>query len=348
MNTDETKNIYFINVAKTVAIFLVVLAHLPIPNLLHAFINSFHMPLFFIITGYLIFTDATPFRKLLIKKIRTLLIPYYLFAILSWLYWYFIGNEQGVETGSGDKVISYITGALLAIPDKEYLGFNFPLWFLPSLFCAEILFYWIKKWFNKYSFIPVLILFGLGVLLNESRSPRLPLGIDVSFFALLFIQIGQWLQNKSIQNNCLHTLSFSRKILLSGILLCITIYIAQINQDIRVISMAKRIFNNYFLFLTGAVSGSLCILYLSLCFCKMRLFDFYGRNTIFILGLHLVTLGLIKGIQVYGFHIPLSLTEQQFGISVLYTLLVFVLLIPVIYIVNKYIPFLIGRKEGIL
>jgi fucose 4-O-acetylase-like acetyltransferase len=344
-----SKNIYFVNVAKTLAIFLVVLAHLSIPYGFHSFINAFHMPLFFVITGYLINTEKTSFKFFFIKKLKTLLIPYYVFVVLSFVFWYFLGRKYGNDALSEYDLAKYISGSFLAIPSKEYLGFNFPLWFLPSLFCAEIMLYWIKRILKNYFSIVIICLFGLGILLKEMNLFRLPLGIDVALFALLFIQTGQWLKNKNRMDRYICNPPLWMKMLLSIVFLFVTIYISQVNGEPNIVSMAKRIFNNYVLYLIGAVSGSLFILYLSNCLLfKSPIFNFYGRNTIVILCLHLIILSLIKGIQVFILHIPLSATESNLGINILYVIFTFILLIPVIYFINKYTPFIIGRKKGII
>ena len=50
---EDTKRIDFIDVAKGIAIFLVVYGHTYDGRNLHLFIYSFHMPLFFFISGLL-------------------------------------------------------------------------------------------------------------------------------------------------------------------------------------------------------------------------------------------------------------------------------------------------------
>jgi fucose 4-O-acetylase-like acetyltransferase len=350
-SSQSKKNIYFINVAKTLAIFLMVLAHLPISWKTHAFINGFHMPLFFIITGLLISVETISFPCFLIKKIRTLLLPYFVFAGISLIFWYFAGSKYGDDAGSEQNLTNYFAGALLAIPTKEFLGFNFPIWYLPSLFCAEILFYQIREIFKKYCFITVVLLLGLGILLKEMNCVRLPYGIDVSLFAIFFIQIGQWLKDKNRIEKYICIPSLSLKLILSIVFFCLTLYITWTNvgsdRDL-VPSMAKRIFNNYFLYFTGAIFGSLFILYLSNCTPKISIFNFYGRNTIIILCLHIIVLTFVKGIQVFLLQIPLTVTEAIYGINPLYCIVTFILFIPIIYCFNTWAPFLIGRKKGIL
>ncbi|MDR1592472.1 MAG: hypothetical protein LBS16_06285, partial [Prevotellaceae bacterium] len=72
---NPASDIYFVNVAKTVAIAFVALAHLGLTENLASFINSFRMPFFFFISGYLLKIDNVVFIDFVRKKFRSLLIP---------------------------------------------------------------------------------------------------------------------------------------------------------------------------------------------------------------------------------------------------------------------------------
>ncbi|HON53348.1 MAG TPA: acyltransferase family protein [Bacteroidales bacterium] len=71
------QRINWIDYAKVIGIYLVVLGHLPIPEQGSVYIYSFHMPLFFFISGFLSKTNNITFRQFILKKIRTLIIPYH-------------------------------------------------------------------------------------------------------------------------------------------------------------------------------------------------------------------------------------------------------------------------------
>jgi len=128
----------------------------------------------------------------------------------------------------------------------------------------------------------------------------------------------------------------------------LTYYVSNMNNSHGIISMVHRVFNNYFLFFAVAFSGSLFIIFLSNCIPNHRLFRFYGRNTIIILGFHLMCFSLLKAVQLFIFHIPLEIANENFLINILYAVSTFILLSPVIYLINKYLPFTIGREKGIL
>lgn len=342
----QSTNIYFLNVAKTIAIFLMALAHLPIPERLYAFINSFHMPLFFLISGYLLSVSDISFKTFLKKKITTLLLPYYFFVLVTFLFWFFIGRKFGNDLLTEYSLTKYLTGAVLAIPAKEFMGFNLPIWFLPSLFCTELIFYAVNRFFKKYAFLFSLALFALGVFIREIELFRFPYGLDVSMFSLLFVNLGYWLREKGLVEKyivCRRSVLLKTFVLLLTLLL--TLFISDFNGSVL---MYQCYFNNYALFFAGALSGIVCTLYLASMVPFSPLFNFFGRNTILILAFHLMTFSLIKGIQYFLFGLPLELAEEYWYINILYVIIAFILLAPIIYLVNKYTPFLLGRKRGIL
>jgi len=306
------------------------------------------MPVFFIITGFLINVDDISFGKLVRKKVKTILIPYYFFAIITFVFWYFIETKFEEPVDRHQDVINYSIGLLLGIPSKEYLGFNFPIWYLPSLFCSELLFFAIRKFFAKYAILPIILSVGIGIFLTEIHFIRLPYGIDVSLFSILFIYIGYISRKRNwIEKGISSPRPFLKIILILGFLL-LTIIVSQVNTGEELVSMVKRSFNNYLLFFIGGLSGTLFLLYLGSFFNKSAVFNFFGRNTVIILGFHLMTLTIIKGIQVFALKTPLSATDNNFIMSLAYTVLVFLLLTPVIYFINRYIPSLLGRKKAIL
>ena len=77
------KQIDFISICKGIGIILVVLGHLNIGEYWHQVIYSFHMPLFFFISGYLfknIYLEIP--KEFLLKKAKTLYIPFVKWALI--------------------------------------------------------------------------------------------------------------------------------------------------------------------------------------------------------------------------------------------------------------------------
>ena len=70
------KRIEYIDIAKGVAIILVLLGHIETcPAGLKSSIYSFHMPLFFILSGYFM-KEGTELRLLAKKLFKSLMVPY--------------------------------------------------------------------------------------------------------------------------------------------------------------------------------------------------------------------------------------------------------------------------------
>ncbi len=87
----------FIDIAKGIGIFLVVLGHSLVPQVresvpaakfLWIFIYNFHMPLFFFLSGWLFergLPKYTSKRKFILNKFKFLMIPYFVFSILTYV-----------------------------------------------------------------------------------------------------------------------------------------------------------------------------------------------------------------------------------------------------------------------
>ena len=140
MNTITIQNrINWIDWAKVIAISLVVFGHIPmIPgNLPQKYITSFHMPLFFLISGYL--TKKETFGKRTLQKYwHTLIIPYIFYNIIFYPYWI----VRHMVDGPNDCIFEYIRpiiGALflqLRTPISDPL--NEVTWFVAVLLVMKI------------------------------------------------------------------------------------------------------------------------------------------------------------------------------------------------------------------
>jgi fucose 4-O-acetylase-like acetyltransferase len=349
--------IYFVNAAKTLAIALVVLAHLPERESTAVFINSFRMPFFFIVSGYLLKTEGISFASYVYKKFRSLLTPYYVFVVISFLAWYFVGRKYGVDAEGGYDTRKYLAGVLLAIPSKEYLGFNLPMWFLPALFTADMWLFFIRKLRLDFQWLASILLFAVGILVHENGVAGLPYGLDVSLFAVLFLHAGGRLAKSAGSPFAVHKQGIKKERLesrkhrktalwLSAIVsFAMCIVVSQTNIAGGHVEMYRCNFNNYLLFIVGAFSGSAFVLCLSMLLPEIRLFNFFGRNTLIIMAFHLLCFSLLKGVQHFIFRIPLEMIEESMALRIVYVVLTFALLSPVIYFINRYIPELLGRKR---
>ena len=111
---------YWLDIAKGIAIFLMVIGHTSIPNVVSDFIYAFHMPLFFIASGLASDYDRHTWGGYAKHKSYTIMLPFLTYSIIVILLQCSIGTldvANLLKTGWG----------------------GYALWFVPILYLASIL-----------------------------------------------------------------------------------------------------------------------------------------------------------------------------------------------------------------
>ena len=146
------KRLGWIDIAKGIGIMLVVLGHTIVPglrekydvaNFLWTFIYSFHMPLFFFLSGYLFEHGLKRYadkKRFLLSKARKLLLPYLFFSVFAYV---FIAlalkvSKLAVILQDGGYTASSVIQALLGILSyHEHIDKH--IWFCYALFVSFLL-----------------------------------------------------------------------------------------------------------------------------------------------------------------------------------------------------------------
>lgn len=147
----ESKRVQWLDVAKGITIILMVLGHTSIPNCLSNFIFAFHMPLFFIASGWCTNWTKDNYGAFVLKKLRTLGIPFLVYSVAVIL----IARLSGYQEIEWRGVLA-----------KGWEGYA--LWFVPVLFLSLVIAKSIMSFINKVWFryaICVLLILG-GALLR--------------------------------------------------------------------------------------------------------------------------------------------------------------------------------------
>ena len=166
------------DVMKGILIVLVVIGHTSIKI---PYIDPFwfHMPAFFMITGYLSkkwmgFKDIVYFRR----KIFQLLIPYLSYSVLFYL---LIGY-----TPLWKYILKVLLGGTLNIT-----SFSYPFWYINALLVALIVYGFSKQFSRKIQILFVFLLYFIIHLMSFMKfHPPVPWGIDTAMGALVFICLG--------------------------------------------------------------------------------------------------------------------------------------------------------------
>jgi polysaccharide biosynthesis protein PslL len=181
-----------IDIARGIAIFSVVLAHLD-TGLKGQIIYLFHMPFFFIVSGYLHRVDRDEIGFLR-KKITSLLVPYfgYLFVFKSPVIFGFL---LGVFRQPSVEAVKILLGYLARLLHGGYLlkGDVGVFWFVTCLFLTQQLFNFISvRNRNPQRLLAIAVaLYALSVL--DQLSPvylGFPWAANVVFGAFFFYALG--------------------------------------------------------------------------------------------------------------------------------------------------------------
>lgn len=97
-NNGSSGRLRFVDIAKGISIICIILGHLGIHAITRV-VFTFHVPIFFLITGYFVSTKMSV-RDFAAKKARMLLVPYYVTSLVMILVAAGIGLRNGNMRGS--------------------------------------------------------------------------------------------------------------------------------------------------------------------------------------------------------------------------------------------------------
>ena len=326
MNPSGSTRLNYIDFAKGIGIILVILGHISyLSDNSRIFIVSFHMPLFFVISGLLIYLKneaGRDFNTLIKLKAKRMMLPYFLYSaagILIYIVYYLItGRDGGFPT-----VISDIIQTL------TLYGFSV-MWFLPAIFGAELLFiFLIKK--TKYPPVIMIVLTAAAMILNTYLERAnalygtetvfsvfhlvavmlLRIPVCASFTALGYYITKLWDRAPSLGPALFGKLTLPADIFIGIDLIGLTAVISHLNG---VTDLHFLIFNNVFFYYISALSGSFGLILL----CKamegaaklppLRLLSYFGQNSLIIMVTHLNFYVLLCA-EIGGFHFTKGLPE---------------------------------------
>jgi len=343
--------ITWIDNLKALGIFLVVLAHHEndLPNYLLKYIYSFHVPLFFFASGLVFNPDKyTSIKILLIDKVRSLLIPYFVFSFLTYLFWLILNVTRGyVAIGSSDMILPLI--GIFYSSNWIWMTHNPPLWFLTCLFVVEVEFYLLYQYSRKVHVSGALVLCLLlalsisGSIMSRYFLFRLPWGLDISITALPLFGIAFYAKPilfKLLKRDNLP--AFRTLIPLLIFLLSISIFVSSAGDFVN---MGCNRVHDYFHFIVAGIAGVLSCCIISAIIPRNRILTFIGANTIIILAFHLPAWSFMRGIQLALSKIHWDLLQSSIIVNTIYSLIQIMLTVPIILFVNRYLPLIIKHDS---
>lgn len=338
-NIDTNNRLDWLDVLKCLAMFAVICGHAATNDAagsLKFYIYSFHMPLFFIVSGMTLHLQLSrreySFADIFKNKCRTLLLPYLIFNLLTIPLWLCYFRLFDPEAGS-------LSGLLTAIVYSNPTWSSLPIsasWFLTTLFLATLLFFAAIRACKGRS-LPLAIvcmLVGIaGYIISRFDSINLlyPWHLSTVPVATMLLMFG-YLFMKNIDR-------IEAIIRWPYLLIVVTFFIGFFAAGANSrITMGLNHYGNFLLFLIAVSAFSLMFYLIATVVPSLGVFKLIGRNTIVYLCLH--ELGIIA-------MNTLSPVTKAFvtNIPVIAALVIFIVLIPVAYVTERYLPWLIGRRR---
>lgn len=288
-----SKRINWIDYAKGLAIFLVIAGHsVRLHSVTWNFIFSFHMPVFFLISGYL-FKVREP-MDIFKRKFPRIIKPYIstcvllIIGSLSIMIYHHVLIADIVKN-SIKLVIASLYGSGVPSPKPFiYIPMIGAIWFLLSLFIAELIFsILVKLTVNRnpiYLFLSTSMISFLGFIIGKFI--LLPLSLDSALLATFYLYVGYVVKKHNLFPR---TFNLPVKIIML-LLWFFTVYLGGV-------SLVNVDFPLFPISLIGSICGS----YFFMIFCKylsdhnilnMQMI-YIGKESLIILCFHLIEMYFI-------------------------------------------------------
>ena len=331
-NKQNEGRLLWVDLAKSFGLFLVFWGHSlygggQVADVINRAIYSFHMPMFFILSGYVTKPDQNTFWQYAKKKFCRIVLPALILYILAFPVFFILVDRPDLSLLSFIERIFYIKG--------ECLG-NKPVWFFFCLFQILIM----VKLFDLPNYrVRGLVIMGvcslvLSYLIYISKLSFFKLlGFDKCVLGLFFYVCGMMLKSAVL----------NKHIIRIGLILLPIWIVTGVFLNVKV-RMYDMHLGSFWLFVLSGITGSLFFFSFCKIFEKFKTIPIvstigeYARWTVFIVSSH-----YILSYIFLQFFVKLSLLNTYIHVitSFCFVLIALLLYYPICRWVDKHIPVLI-------
>jgi fucose 4-O-acetylase-like acetyltransferase len=333
----------WLDAAKGLGILLVMLGHTDIPSQLKTYIYTFHMPLFFFLSGYLFTLKKFPNLKVFLsKRTKSLILPYLCFSLVAYI-WFIIVFHFGFVKYR-ENLLMPLIGSFVAIRSSLWTVHTGALWFIDCLFCTEFLFYFITKIGRKKIAIGIVLIFisVLGCLYNKLVGKPLPWSLDITMISVGFYGSGYFYKEyRSKLDRFINKKTFACLISIN----MAAGYVNFIHSGTRV-DLYNSSLGNIGLFYLSAFSGIGAFIILIKRIKYSKNLQYIGENSLIYLSLHQKIVFFLFNLIIHNFLTGSdSIIEIPIVKGLLYTVIAAIALVPAVYSINHFFPFMLGKTK---
>lgn len=320
------KRIWFIDYAKIIGLWMVIIAHLyssegyDASNIIRTYIYGFHMPFFFAISGMLYKQRKEGLKFALLKNVKSLLIPWLVFNLLFIL----------IEIITTDKSVIDIVKTFCSCVYKGKDTYCQASWFVICLFYIKCMFdilKYTKKMYFAYIFFVLAFIYKFKYFYFASAT------IGFTFYYLGYVSF-EYLKKVS-------RLDLNKWLFAITAIVCfiISYYLTQINGKVSVYAASIK---NPFIFYANSIIGSLGIIALALLFNKQAS-NFTAKLSTASIGVVLTHVAIVKKVRIFRSNFQLDYIELFVWYSIA-ACCIYIICYYIYVIINKYTPWVFGRR----
>ena len=211
------KRLEYIDYARGFCIILMIMGHIGFGDAFYKFIHAFHMPIFFVMSGYL-YRDKENIGSEIVRKIKQLIVPYFIIGIGHYLIWLVLNHDSDDLT---EPLIN-----LLWVNTNLNMPIAGALWFLTCLFWVDVIFMVTKKFLKNASGIIFIALAILGSVFTQITDIRLPWALDAAMVGIGFYYAGYLLKKYSSKPAVGKLMELSLPVTaVSAVVICVLIFV---------------------------------------------------------------------------------------------------------------------------
>ncbi len=337
----------YIDIAKGLGILMVVWAHIMITGFTHQLFYSFHMPLFFLLSGMLFQREKYhSLGTFFVRRAKRLLVPYVIYSILTWAFWAVFRYLRHDEV---DSYLMPLLQTFIAQGSGAFMVHNSALWFVPCLFLVEILYFLLSRlgkwWCLLGCFACSVLSFTLGSVYGDGWWHLLPWNADAALIALPFYGVGNMVAKEIGHTKMIASVKENQGAwLLACAILTVLLFFSA--MSFGECSMGSSSYQcPAWVFMLRAFLGCAWLVCLSLIISTVRCgnkivlvpvryLKWAGINSLDIMCLHIP----VKGACMIGVAMAMHITVDDVGGHELYSALAFVPTMLIVWIIIRIIP----------
>lgn len=341
----------YVDMTKGIGMLTIVWGHIMLSGWSNNLVYSFHIPLFFFLSGLLFNVTKYPSLGSFIKRrIKTLLVPYFIFSFMTWVFW----AVMNIITHSQVNLWKPLLQTFIAQGSNGFMVHNVPLWFVTCLFVVELLYYFIQKLPNWLNIVICVICALIGDYMirggHLSFFRLLPWNLEGAMSAILFYSLGNLFINRVSHQTIVNVINTHKALFIFLISSLTVLLFFSANWNGHITLGSNRLGLNTLVFYGNAFIGIFTTISFSLLLTSIKAkwirgglsyLKWFGQNSFDVMATHVPIKGIVVIVVAWFFHSVPAEVSNNFKLSLIAFLItlfidsVVVLLISMIKKISK-------------